>query len=610
MSDRILGISAFYDESAAALVIDGEIVAAAQEERFSRIKHDRRFPACAIDYCLREAGITIAEIDHIIFHDKGLTSFDRLLQKYVPSMPDGLRAQLIAVPRWIKKKLHRPYHIYRAFGAKCWRPLSFADHYEAQAACAFFPSPFEEAAVLVMDDAGGRGTATIGVGRGNKIELLDSLEFPHSLSLLSKAFASFCGFEGNRGEEEFMELATHGEPAFLDLIWNKLIGLREDGSCTMNMPVFRYRAGLSKRTLAALFGGPPRQPGAPTTQREADLARSLQKVVEEVLLHIANTTRKRTGCRNLCLGGRFDLDYAAHAVLLRANIFADIWIPAPQGDASGALGAALFAQYQLLSDERRANAHDSLKGALLGPRFTNEEIHGYLRSQQIKHYYVPDEHELLENTVAALIEGKIVGWFQGRMEFASSGLGARSILADARNAKLQDRLNASGEEEASFRASALSVLVEDVPAFFDLDRESPYMSVAARVRQEIVAASSQSHEATAIDLEAKPICTPHAIRKNSGPMTRIQTVDERRNGRYYRLIREFKRQTGSGLLNHRNFNLAGEPIVGTPQDAYCCFMMSDIDVLVLENCIVYKREAQQKVTATHPELIGCRSAQA
>lgn len=599
MPTRILGISAFYHDSAAALVVDGEIIAAAQEERFTRIKHDHEFPKNAVDYCLHEAGIGAEQLDYVVFYDKPLLKFDRLLETYIAYAPAGLQSFMMALPLWLKTKLHLPREIRRALGGKYTRRIAFARHHETHAASAFYPSPFEEAAILTMDGVGEWDTASIGVGRGNKIELLKTLEFPHSLGLLYSAFTYFCGFKVNSGEYKLMGLAPYGEPRFADVIYEKLLDLKEDGSFAMDMRYFNYAQGLTMTgpDFDKLFGGPPRRSESMITQREMDLAASIQKVTEDIVLRMARTARSLTGARHLCLAGGVALNCVANGVLLREKIFDDIWIPSAAGDAGGALGAALFVQFHLLQRERRASPRDSLKGALLGPRFSDSEIRTFLDAKQIKYHHFADEAELLRKTVEAMLENKVVGWFQDRMEFGPRALGARSIIGDARSEQMQSQMNLRIKYRESFRPFAPSCLAEDAAEFFELDCESPYMLLVAPVREEKRLPLSPEQQQAMRDpdlrkrVNVKRSVVPAITHVDMS--ARIQTVTDDRNGRYYRLIREFKRQTGSGVIINTSFNIRGEPIVGSPQDAYRCFMGCEMDVLVLENCILYKSEQPQ-----------------
>jgi len=600
MEKKILGISAFYHDSAAALVAGGRVVAAAQEERFTRIKHDFNFPKHAIDYCLKEAGLKPEDLDYVVFYDKPLLKFDRLLETYLAYAPAGLRSFMMAMPLWLKTKLHLPREIRKALGGRYKKRIIFTVHHESHAASAFYPSPFEEAAILTMDGVGEWDTASIGHGKGNQIRLLKTLEFPHSLGLLYSAFTYFTGFKVNSGEYKLMGLAPYGEPKYVDVILDKLVDLKEDGSLAMNMEYFNYCQGLTmtNRRFDELFGGPPRKPESPIRQREMDLAASIQKVTEEAVLRMARTARKITGCRYLCLAGGVALNCVANGKLLRSGIFDDIYIVPPAGDAGGALGAALFVHYQLLEKPRNVDGSDPLKGALLGPSFSNEEIRSYLDGQNIKYHFLADEPALLREVVDAMIAGKVVGWFHGRMEFGPRALGARSIIGDARNETMQSTMNLRIKYREAFRPFAPCVLIEDVDKYFELDRESPYMLLVADVRPELRCQLTDEQKRLMKDPDLRKRVN---VKRSSLPAithvdmsARIQTVDEARHGRFYRLMKEFKRQTGCGVIINTSFNIRGEPIVCTPQDAYRCFMATDMDMLVLENCILHKSEQPQQ----------------
>jgi carbamoyltransferase len=596
MPTRILGLSAFYHDSAAALVVDGEIIAAAQEERFTRIKHDHEFPKHAVEYCLREAGITPEQLDHVVFYDKPLLKFDRLLETYLAYAPAGLRSFMMAMPLWLKTKLHLPREIRRALDGKYRRRIVFTGHHESHAASAFFPSPFEEAAILTMDGVGEWDTASIGHGKGNKIELLKTLGFPHSLGLLYSAFTYFCGFKVNSGEYKLMGLAPYGEPKYADAIRERLLDLRPDGSFRLNLSYFDYPQGLTMtgREFDSLFGGPVRSAESMITQREMDLAASIQVVTEEIVVRMARHAKELTGSKYLCLAGGVALNCVANGVLLRERIFDDLWIPSAAGDAGGALGAALFTQYQLIGGERRPNPRDSLKGALLGPSFSDAEIRTLLDQRGARYHHYPDEADLLAMVAEALRSEKVVGWFQGRMEFGPRALGSRSILGDPRSAAMQSQMNLRIKYRESFRPFAPSCLAEDTAAWFELDRESPYMLLVAPVvanrraqlTAEQLAAMRDPDLRTRVNVPRSDIPAVTHVDYSA----RIQTVTEDRNGRYYRLIREFKRQTGCGVVINTSFNIRGEPIVCTPEDALRCFLASEMDVLVLENCVLYKSE--------------------
>jgi len=590
---------------------DGKLVAAAQEERFTRKKHDHNFPKMAVDYCLREAGLQPEDLDYVVFYDKPLLKFERLLETYLAFAPQGLRSFMMAMPLWLKTKLHLPKEIRKSLEGRYKKRIVFTGHHESHAASAFFPSPYDEAAILTMDGVGEWDTASIGHGKGNKIELLKTLGFPHSLGLLYSAFTYFTGFRVNSGEYKLMGLAPYGEPKYVDVILDKLIDLKPDGSLAMDMRYFNYCQGLTMTNgeFDKLFGGPPRNAESVITQREMDLAASIQKVTEEAVLRMARTAKQLTDAKYLCLAGGVALNCVANGVLLREKVFEDIWIPPPAGDAGGALGAALFAHYHLLENERKPNGSDALlNGSLLGPRFANEEIRQFLDSKNVRYHFIADEGELLRKTVAAMLEEKVIGWFQDRMEFGPRALGARSIIGDSRSEKMQSQMNLRIKFRESFRPFAPSVLAEDVPEYFDLDRESPYMLLVAPVRKDKRCELSEEQKRLMKDPDLRKRVN---VKRSELPAithvdmsARIQSVDEKRNGRYYRLIREFKKQTGVGVVINTSFNIRGEPIVCTPQDAYRCFMASDMDVLVLENCILCKNEQPQQAQSEREKYIS------
>ena len=593
---KILGISAFYHDSAAALVIGGKIVAAAQEERFTRIKHDFNFPINAINYCLKEGGITPEELDYVVFYDKPLLKFDRLIETYLAYAPAGLKSFMMAMPLWLKTKLHLPREIRKSLDNRYKKAIIFTSHHESHAASAFFPSPYEEAAILTADGVGEWDTASIGVGRGNKIKLLKTLKFPHSLGLLYSAFTYFTGFKVNSGEYKLMGLAPYGEPKYVDLILEKIVDVKEDGSLAMNMKYFNYCQGLTmtSKEFDKLFGGPPRKPESFITQREMDIAASIQAVTEEIMLRMAKTAKELTGCKYLCLAGGVALNCVANGKLLRSGVFDDIWIQPAAGDAGGALGSALFVHYQLLDNPRITTGDDFQNGSLLGPSFTNDEIRAFLDKQGLVYRYVEDESALLKETVNAMINGMVVGWFHGRMEFGPRALGSRSIIGDARNETMQATMNLRIKYRESFRPFAPCVLIEDVSRYFELDRESPYMLLVANVRKELWCELTEEQKKLMKDPDLRKRVN---VKRSQIPAVthvdmsaRIQTVDEKRHGRFYRLMKEFKRQTGCGVIINTSFNIRGEPIVCTPQDATKCFLATDMDMLVLENCILYKKD--------------------
>ena len=607
---HLLGISAYYHDSAAALLRDGEIMAAAQEERFSRRKHDERFPQHAIEFCLRFGGLKPEQLDAVVFYDKPITKFARMLESYLAVAPFGLTTFPRVLASWLGEKLNLRKTIRdELLGLRVDCPILFTEHHQAHAASAFYPSPFEEAAVLTMDGVGEWDTASIGHGRGNKLELLKTLEFPHSLGLLYSAITYFCGFKVNSGEYKLMGLAPYGEPRFVEVMREKLLDLKEDGSFRMDMRYFNYAQGLTMTgpEMDRLFGGPARNAESMITQREMDLAASVQAITEEIVLRMARHARELTGATKLCLAGGVALNCVANGILLREKIFDDIWIPSAAGDAGGALGAALFTQYQLLGRERVVNPRDSLKGALLGPKYSNDHIRGFLDAEKIRHHFFADEAELLARVAGLLREEKVVGWFQDRMEFGPRALGARSIIGDARSEAMQSQMNLRIKYRESFRPFAPSCLAEDADTFFELDRESPYMLLVAPVREEKRCPLTDGQRALMRDPD---LCKRVNVKRSEVPAithvdmsARVQTVSEDRNGRYYRLIREFKRQTGAGVIINTSFNIRGEPIVCTPQDAYRCFVGCEMDVLVLENCVLYKSEQPQLSAAEKQKYV-------
>ncbi|MGC8742900.1 MAG: carbamoyltransferase family protein [Verrucomicrobiia bacterium] len=606
---KILGISAFYHDSAAALVIDGHIVGAAQEERFTRVKHDFRFPVNAINYCLKEAKLNPEDLDYVVFYDKPLLKFDRLIETYLAYAPAGLKSFMMAMPLWLKTKLHLPKEIRKSLNNRYQKGIVFTSHHESHSASAFFPSPFEEAAIITADGVGEWDTASIGIGKGNKIKLLKTLHFPHSLGLLYSAFTYFTGFKVNSGEYKLMGLAPYGEPKYVDLILDKLVDLKEDGSLAMNMKYFNYCQGLTmtSREFDKLFGGPPRKPESFITQREMDIAASIQAVTEEAMLRMAKTAKELTGCKYLCLAGGVALNCVANGKILRSGIFDDIWIQPAAGDAGGALGSALFVHYQLLDNPRITNGEDFQQGSLLGPSFTNEEIKNFLENQNLKYHFFENESELLERTAKAMIDGLVVGWFYGRMEFGPRALGSRSIIGDARNETMQSTMNLRIKYRESFRPFAPCVLIEDVSNYFELDRESPYMLLVADVRKELRCNLTEEQKRMMKDPDLRKRVN---VKRSSIPAVthvdmsaRIQTVDEKRHRRFYRLMKEFKKQTGCGVIINTSFNIRGEPIVCTPQDACKCFLATDMDMLVLENCVLYKSEQKQMDAETKKKYL-------
>ena len=590
----ILGISAYFHDSAAALVVDGEIVAAAQEERFTRIKHDPAFPRHAVDYCLAEAGLTPGQLDFVGFYDKPLLKFERLLETCVAFAPRGFRAFAKAMPLWVKQKLHLSRDLHAGMGGQYRKRIVFPEHHESHAASAFFPSPFEEAAILTIDGVGEWATASYGVGRGHRIELLGELRFPHSLGMLYSAFTYFCGFRVNSGEYKLMGLAPYGTPRYVDAIRRELVTIREDGSLRLNLRYFDYCIGdrMTSPEFDRLFGGPPRQPESPLTEREMDLAASIQVVTEEIMLKMARHVHAQTGLPNLCLAGGVALNCVGNGRLLREGPFENLWIQPAAGDAGGALGVATFIWHQLLDQPRVPRPRDSQSGSLLGPAFDDVEIEKFLNRVQARYRRFPDDSSLCEEVSRLLSEDKVVGWVQGRMEFGPRALGARSILGDARSPRMQSVMNLKIKFRESFRPFAPSVLEDHVAEHFEVrPRESsPYMLLVAGVRDARRAdAESQMAGLSGID-KLKVLRSEIPAVTHVDYSARIQTVDPERHGRYHALIEAFKRRTGCPVIINTSFNVRGEPIVCTPEDAYRCFLGTNMDALVLEHCVLLKEE--------------------
>jgi carbamoyltransferase len=595
----ILGISAFYHDSAACLVRDGEIVAAAQEERFTRKKHDPGFPAHAIRYCLGEGGVSLADLRYIAFYDKPLLKFERLLETYIAFAPRGIASFLRAMPVWLKEKLFLKTLLQKeltalAGGRKgpALPPILFGEHHESHAASAFYPSPFDSAAVLCMDGVGEWATTSAWLGEGKELVSLWEIPFPHSLGLLYSAFTYYTGFKINSGEYKVMGLAPYGRPVYTKAIYDHLLDLKPDGTFRLNMEYFNYATGLTmtSRRFDELFGGPPREAESRLGQREMDLARSIQEVTEEVTLRLARTLYRETGADNLCLAGGVALNCVANGRLLREGPYQKLWIQPAAGDAGGAIGAALSAWYRLEGRARKTvPPDDAMRGAFLGPAYTNEEIERFLGARQAPYTRLP-EGPLLERVAAELAAGKVVGWFQGRMEFGPRALGARSIIGDARNPRMQSVMNLKIKYRESFRPFAPSVLRERVADYFDLDADSPYMLLVAPIREERRTAPSPEQENLwGIDLLNVPRSDIPAV-THVDYSARIQTVHAGTNPRYHALLKAFERATGYGVIVNTSFNVRGEPIVCTPADAYRCFMRTEIDVLVLEDCLLQKAE--------------------
>jgi len=577
----VLGISAFYHDSAACLLRDGDIVAAAQEERFTRRKGDAEFPSNAVAFCLDRAGIRIDDVQYVAFYDKPLLKFERILQTYLATAPRSFRSFAMAGPLWIKDKLYIDRQLRQELGYR--GDIAYAEHHESHAASAYFPSPFNDAAILTLDGVGEWATASIAVGRGNEIDILDELHWPDSLGLLYSAFTYYTGFKVNSGEYKVMGLAPYGEPKYVDLIYNELLDLREDGSFRLNQKYFNYLTGLTMTNgaLDKLFGGPARVPESKLTQREMDLARSVQVVCEEIMLRMARTAHRKTGLDNLCLAGGVALNCVANGRLLREGPFKRIWIQPAAGDAGGALGAAQLTWHRYAGQPRSVvQCKDGMKGAYLGPDFSPEEIERFLKATRAP-YARMDSEPLVDRVADLLAEERVVGWFDGRMEFGPRALGARSILGDPRSPSMQAQMNIKIKFREGFRPFAPSVLRERVSDYFELDAESPYMLLVAPVRAERrIPLSDEQHRLWGIDKLNVPRSDIPAV-THIDYSARVQTVTAETNPRYYELIKAFERRTDCGVLVNTSFNVRGEPIVCTPADAYRCFMRTNIDHLVL-----------------------------
>src|SRR6266496_409734 len=595
---HILGISAYYHDSAACIVRDGEIIAAAQEERFTRKKHDHRFPANAVNFCLDYAGIKGGQVDLVAFYDKPLLKFERLLETYLDYAPSGLRSFIMAMPLWLREKLWIRDRVAKECGYK--GQVLFTEHHESHAASAFFPSPFESAAVLTMDGVGEWATSSFGYGRGNELHLLSELHFPHSLGLLYSAFTYYTGFKVNSGEYKVMGLAPYGEPRYVQTILDELIDLREDGSLRLNMKYFNYCQGLTMTSAAfdRLFDGPPRKPEAKLTQRHMDLARSIQEVVELSMLRMANHVHRQTGEKNLCLAGGVALNCVGNGRILREGPFERIWIQPAAGDAGGSLGAALSVWYQYLNNDRNVEAvcgsrQDGMKAAYLGPEFASDDIQDYLDGIGAK-YKQLNRSALIDYAARLLAEEKVVGWLKGRMEFGPRALGARSIIGDPRSPKMQSQMNLKIKFRESFRPFAPSVLRERVADYFELDCDSPYMLLVAPVqthlRRDMNAAEQSLFGIDKLNVTRSTIPAITHVDYSA----RIQTVRREDNSLYYDLIAAFEKFTGCAVLVNTSFNVRGEPIVCTPENAYTCFMRTEMDALVIEDFVLEKGEQDEK----------------
>jgi carbamoyltransferase len=586
----ILGLSAYYHDSAAALVVDGRIVAAAQEERFTRKKHDSGFPSHAVEYCLEEAKLTLDQIDYAVFYDKPLLKFDRLIETYLAFAPDGFESFRKAIPIWIKEKLFQDRELRKGLQGRYKRRFLYAMHHVSHAASAFFPSPFEEAAILTLDGVGEWSTATLGHGRGKRVTITHELRFPHSLGLLYSAFTYFCGFKVNSGEYKLMGLAPYGEPRYVDRIVGTMVDVKDDGSIWMDQSYFRYCQGLTmtSKKFDDLFGGPPRKPETPITEREMDIAASIQKVTEDAMLKAARHVHRQTGSKNLCLAGGVALNCVGNGVILRDGPFENVWIQPAAGDAGGAVGAALYVWHQLLDNERQPHAADSMHGSLLGPSYRDHEIKAFLDNRGAKYAQYPDDRALNDAVADLMARESVIGWFSGRMEFGPRALGARSIIGDARSPSLQSTMNLKIKFRESFRPFAPVVLKERVADYFDMEpgTDSPYMLLVAPVRQD--------HRTKINGEQPRGLDKLKALRSDIPAVThvdysaRVQTVDAERHGRFYDLVKTFEQKTGCPVIINTSFNVRGEPIVCTPEQAYRCFMSTNMDVLVLERFVLLK----------------------
>lgn len=605
----ILGISAYYHDSAACLIKDGTIVAAAQEERFTRKKHDPGFPHKAIDYCIAEAGIKPGDIDYVAFYDKPFLKFERLLETYLAFAPRGFKSFATSMPVWIKDKLFQKSMIATALDEQLgkdhgWRQkLLFSEHHLSHAASAFYPSPFESAAVLTMDGVGEWTTTSLAVGNGQHLAVHKEIHFPHSLGLLYSALTYYTGFKVNSGEYKVMGLAPYGEPRFVNQIKDNLIDIKDDGSFQLDMKYFDYCTGLTmtNKHFDGVFGGPPRKPESQLTQREMDLAASIQVVTEEVVIKLAKGVAKSTGEKNLCLAGGVALNCVANGILLRENIFDQIWIQPAAGDAGGALGAALGAYHLLLDQPREMpNAMDAMRGSYLGPNFSGADVVDRLTAAGAKFTQLSDD-ELIEQTGQALADGKAIGWMNGRMEFGPRALGGRSIIADPRSPTTQKLLNLKVKYRESFRPFAPSVLREDVDTWFEHDTDSPYMLLVADVVEAKRRAMTEEENALfGIEKLNVPRSEIPAV-THVDYSARIQTVHEETNPRYYGIIKRFKEKTGCPVIVNTSFNVRGEPIVCTPEDAFRCFMGTELDVLVVDNCIMHKPDQDMSLKENYEE---------
>jgi len=594
----ILGISAWYHDSAACLLKDGEIVAAAQEERFTRIKHDKEFPKNAVLYCLAEANIKADDLDHVVFYEKPFLKFERLLETYLAFAPRGFVSFSKSMPLWIKDKLFQKLTIIKDLentldSSVDWQDkLLFSEHHLSHAASAFYPSPFSSAAVLTMDGVGEWTTTSLAVGKDNQLEVLKEIHFPHSLGLLYSAFTYYTGFRVNSGEYKVMGLAPYGEPKYVDQIKDHLIDIKEDGSFKLNMKYFNYCTGLTMTSSSfnELFGGPPREPESDLTQKEMDLAASIQKVTEEVVLKLAKNIRNSTGEKNLCLAGGVALNCVANGIIVKEKIFDKVWIQPAAGDAGGSLGAALSAYYLMLGKNRKMSTGlDAMRGSYLGPGFSNDEIAGVLQSKGAN-YHEYDHEEIINRTAKALADGKAVGWMQGRMEFGPRALGSRSIIADPRSPIMQKQLNLKVKYRESFRPFAPSILREHVSEWFDQDVDSPYMLLVSNIIDSKRKVEANENQALFGVDKINEIRSEIPAITHVDFSARLQTVHQETNPMYWELINRFNELTGCPIIVNTSFNVRGEPIVCNPEDAFKCFMGTELDILVAGNFILEKNK--------------------
>lgn len=602
---KILGISAYYHDSAAALVVDGEIISAAQEERFTRKKHDDRFPSQSISYCLTQAGIHPEDIDYVAFYDKPFLKFERLLETYLSFAPRGFSSFSAALPIWVKEKLFQKKILVRELehldSNIDWKSrLLFSEHHLSHAASAFYPSPFEEAAVLTMDGVGEWSTTSLAIGRGSALSIEREIHFPHSIGLLYSAFTYYTGFKVNSGEYKVMGLAPYGKPRYAQAIKDHLIDIKADGTFRLNQDYFNYCTGLTmtNRRFDRLFGGQPRHQDAPITQRHMDLAASVQAVVEEIVLRLTRSIARETGLKNLCLAGGVALNCVANGKILRDNAFQNIWIQPAAGDAGGALGAALLAHHLNGEGDRKAGSKDSMRGSYLGPSFTQDEIARRLTDTGAVYEVLTDD-ALVQTCAESLADGKVLGWFQGRMEFGPRALGARSILGDPRSTQMQKTMNLRIKYRESFRPFAPSVLREDLSEWFDLDDDSPYMLMVAEVSRNKRIEITEDEEAL---FGIEKLNIPHSLIPavtHVDYSARIQTVHRDTNPRYHALISSFKGLTGCPMIVNTSFNVRGEPMVCTPEDAFRCFMGTDMEALAIGNCFLTKDKQNRALTTDY-----------